>query len=145
MGTVPANPSATVTSRAQALLKLSNVSKTFESSTQRVAALQPIDLEVREGELVVFFGPSGCGKSTLLNLIAGFETPTSGEIVLEGKPVLAPGPDRLMLFQEPALFPWLNVIDNVLYGLKRQRRFRFRRKARHERARELLRMVHLDE
>src|SRR5262245_7998147 len=145
MGTTPVNPSATVTSRAQALLKLSNVSKTFESSTQTVAALQPINLEVREGELVVFFGPSGCGKSTLLNLIAGFETPTTGEILLEGKPVLTPGPERLMLFQEPALFPWLNVMDNVLYGLRRQRKFRFRRRLRHERARELLRMVHLDE
>src|SRR6266436_5150052 len=133
------------TSGPAVILKLTDVSKTFEMATQTVAALQPINLEVREGELVVFFGPSGCGKSTLLNLIAGFETPTTGEVVLEGKPVLAPGPERLMLFQEPALFPWLNVLDNVLYGLKRHRKFRFRRKLRHERARELLRMVHLDD
>src|SRR5262245_51095085 len=128
MGTTPGNPSTTVTSSARALLELSNVSKTFETATQKVAALRPINLEVREGELVVFFGPSGCGKSTLLNLIAGFETPSAGEIVLDGKPVLAPGPERLMLFQEPALFPWLNVMDNVLYGLKRHRKFRFKRK-----------------
>src|SRR5882672_9808686 len=132
-------------SQGRVLLKIVNVSKTFENPNQKIAALQPINLEVTEGEFVVFFGPSGCGKSTLLNLIAGFETPTTGEIVLDGQPVLKPGPDRLMLFQEHALFPWLNVIDNVLYGLRRQRKFRFRRKLRHERARELLRMVHLEE
>lgn len=132
-------------SEAPVILKLSDVSKTFESGTQRVEALQPISLEVREGEFVVFFGPSGCGKSTLLNLIAGFETPTTGQVTLEDQPVLKPGPDRLMMFQEPALFPWLNVLDNVLYGLKRQRKFRFKRKQRCDRARELLRMVHLDE
>jgi len=127
------------------LLKLTNASKTFQTATQNVEALQPINLEVTEGEFVVFFGPSGCGKSTLLNLIAGFERPTSGEIVLDGKTVLKPGPDSLMMFQEHALFPWLNVMDNVLYGLKRQRKFRFKRRLRQERARELLRMVHLDE
>jgi NitT/TauT family transport system ATP-binding protein len=100
---------------------------------------------VREGEFVVFFGPSGCGKSSLLNMIAGFETPTSGEITLEGTPISKPGPDRLMLFQEHALFPWLNVMENVVYGLKRQRKYRFKRKLRHQRARELLQMVHLNE
>src|SRR3954471_14982762 len=93
---------------AHVVLKLKNVSKTFELSSQTVAALQDINLEVREGEFVVFFGPSGCGKSTLLNLIAGFEEPTNGKIELEGKLVSKPGPDRLMLFQEHALFPWLN-------------------------------------
>src|SRR5256885_9909156 len=99
-------------------VKLENVSKEFVSPTQKVEALQPINLEVREGEFVVFFGPSGCGKSTLLNLIAGFERPSTGEIALEGKPVLKPGPERLMMFQEHALFPWLNVMENVLYGLR---------------------------
>ena len=127
------------------LLKLQDVAKTFESTTQKVEALLPVTLEVREGEFVVFFGPSGCGKSTLLNLIAGFEAPTSGTITLEGQPVVRPGPDRLMMFQEHALFPWLNVLDNVLYGLKRQRAFRFKRKSRRQRARELLKMVHMDE
>src|SRR6266571_705809 len=127
------------------LLKLQDVAKTFASTTQKVEALLPVTLEVREGEFVVFFGPSGCGKSTLLNLIAGFEAPTSGTITLEGQPVVRPGPDRLMMFQEHALFPWLNVLDNVLYGLKRQRAFRFKRKLRHQRARDLLQMMHLDE
>lgn len=128
-----------------AFLTLENVSKEFVSATQKVGALQPINLEVKEGEFVVFFGPSGCGKSTLLNLIAGFERPTTGVICLDGKPVLKPGPERLMLFQEHALFPWLDVMDNVLYGLRRHGKFRFRRKARYERAKELLRMVHLEE
>jgi NitT/TauT family transport system ATP-binding protein len=127
------------------MLKLENVSKTFEAQSQVVEALQPINLEVREGEFVVFFGPSGCGKSTLLNLIAGFETPTTGSILLAGVPVSKPGPDRLMLFQEHGLFPWLNVIDNVQYGLKRQGKLRFRPLLRHQRARELLQMVHLEE
>jgi NitT/TauT family transport system ATP-binding protein len=133
-------------SQAPVLLKLTDVSKTFASTTaQTVEALQPISLEVREGEFVVFFGPSGCGKSTLLNMIAGFEAPTTGEIVLDGKPVRGPGPDRLMMFQEHALFPWLNVMDNVMYGLKRQPGFRFKRRLRRQRARELLRMMHMEE
>ncbi len=128
-----------------AFLKLIDVAKTFASTTQQVEALQPINLEVNKGEFVVLFGPSGCGKSTLLNMIAGFETPTSGTILLEGQQVKRPGPERLMLFQEHALFPWLNVIDNVLYGLKRQKGFRLKRRARRQRARELLEMMHMQE
>ncbi len=127
------------------VLQLAGVTKTFTTGKQAVEALQPINLQVKAGEFVVFFGPSGCGKSTLLNLIAGFESPTSGQILLEGKPVSKPGPDRLMMFQEHALFPWLNVRDNVLYGLRRQRKYRFKRRVRNARASELLRMVHLEE
>jgi len=128
-----------------AKLRLTGVTKTFHSASQVVEALQPVDLEITEGEFVVLFGPSGCGKSTLLNLIAGFEEPSSGEITLDGRPVNGPGNDRLMLFQEHALFPWLNVIDNVMYGLKWEAGYRFRRKARRQKALELLRIVHLDE
>lgn len=124
-------------------LRLRGVSKTYTNGTQKVEALQPINTEIREGEFVVFFGPSGCGKSTLLNIIAGFEDVTEGEITLDGKPVEGPHHDRLMLFQEHGLFPWLNVIENVMYGLKRQ--FRFKRKARREKARQFLEMVHLSE
>jgi NitT/TauT family transport system ATP-binding protein len=127
------------------ILEAREASKTYENASKTIHALQPINLEVRQGEFVVFFGPSGCGKSTLLNMIAGFEGPTSGEILLEGKPIRKPGPDRLMLFQEHALFPWLNVMDNVLYGLKRHRKYWFKRKRQRERARELLAMVHLQE
>jgi NitT/TauT family transport system ATP-binding protein len=131
--------------KGKVLLKLTDVSKTFASTTQQVEALQPISLEVEEGEFVVLFGPSGCGKSTLLNMIAGFEAPTGGTILLEGKPVTRPGPDRLMLFQEHALFPWLNVIDNVMYGLKRQPGLWLKRKLRRQRARGLLEMMHMEE
>lgn len=127
------------------LLRAVQASKTFESATQTLAALQPIDLEIRQGEFVVFFGPSGCGKSTLLNMIAGFEEPTSGEIFLDGKLVGKPGPERLMMFQEHGLFPWLNVMDNVTYGLRRKPGYRFRRRARYERGRELLRMMNLQD
>jgi NitT/TauT family transport system ATP-binding protein len=132
-------------SSAVVKLRLSNVSKTFETGSQIVEALQPVDLEIHEGECVVLFGPSGCGKSTLLNMIAGFEEPSSGEVTLDGQPVGRPGSDRLMLFQEHALFPWLNVIDNVMYGLKWQRAYRFRRRRRREKAMELLKLMHLEE
>jgi NitT/TauT family transport system ATP-binding protein len=126
-----------------AKLKLTNVSKTYTSGTQKVHALQPVNAEIGEGEFVVFFGPSGCGKTTLLNIIAGFEDVTDGEITLDGRRVEGPHHDRLMLFQEHGLFPWLNVIENVMYGLKRQ--FRFRPKARRWHARAFLQMVHLEE
>src|SRR5437773_3591949 len=103
---------------APAKLRLANVTKTFKNAGQNVEALKPTSLEIREGEYVVLFGPSGCGKSTLLNLIAGFDEPSAGEIILDGQRVEGPANERLMMFQEHALFPWLNVIDNVMYGLK---------------------------
>jgi NitT/TauT family transport system ATP-binding protein len=124
-------------------MKLSQVSKTYSEGTQAVAALDPVNLEIREGEFVIFFGPSGCGKSTLLNIIAGFEDVTEGEITLDGRPVEGPHHDRLMMFQEHGLFPWLNVIQNVMFGLKRQ--FRFKPRARRAHARQFLQMVHLGE
>jgi NitT/TauT family transport system ATP-binding protein len=142
----PANPAPPPNEAGQNfILQINSLSKTFVSTTQTVDAVDAINLNVVAGEFVVFFGPSGCGKSTLLNMIAGFDSPTAGEIQLEGKPVTKPGPDRLMMFQEHALFPWLNVMDNVLYGLKRQRKYRFKRRMRVQRARELLKMVHLEE
>jgi NitT/TauT family transport system ATP-binding protein len=133
-------PAATVAA-PPVKLKLANVSKTYSNGTQSVSALEPVNLEIREGEFVVFFGPSGCGKSTLLNIIAGFETVSDGEITLDGEPVEGPHHDRLMMFQEHGLFPWLNVIQNVMYGLKRQ--FRFKPRARRARARQFLQMVQI--
>ena len=126
-------------------LCLTQVTKTFDGGGQKVEALRPIDLEVRAGEYVVLFGPSGCGKSTLLNMIAGFEAPTSGTISLEGRGVTRPGSDRLMMFQEHALFPWLSVIDNVQYGLLWQPGLRFRRGRRRQKALQLLALVHLED
>jgi NitT/TauT family transport system ATP-binding protein len=129
----------------QVKLRLINVTRTFEGAEQTVKALKPVNLEIKEGEFVVLFGPSGCGKSTLLNMIAGFDEPSSGEILLEGEPVNRPGNDRLMMFQEHALFPWLKLIDNVTYGLRWEPAYRFRRRRRLEKGMELLKLVHLEE
>jgi NitT/TauT family transport system ATP-binding protein len=137
------NPTAPTADPRPVKLKLTNISKTYTSQTQTVVALQPVNVEIRDGEFVIFFGPSGCGKSTLLNIIAGFEPATEGEITLDGAAVEGPHHDRLMMFQEHGLFPWLNVIDNVMYGLKRK--YRFKPTARREKAREFLQMVRLGE
>ena len=93
------------------MLKTAGLSKTFKNAAE--PALSDINLEITEGEFICIVGPSGCGKSTLLNLIAGLETPTAGSIILDDKEVKGPGADRVVMFQEPALYPWLNVIDNV--------------------------------
>jgi NitT/TauT family transport system ATP-binding protein len=88
----------------------------------KVTALSRIAFQVRDGELVALLGPSGCGKSTILNLIAGFLAPTSGSVLVFGNTVRGPGPERGVCFQEAALFPWLRVLDNVLFGPKAQGR-----------------------
>jgi NitT/TauT family transport system ATP-binding protein len=99
-------------------LTLRNVTKHFEGAVGRVTALEDISLDVREGEFLVLVGPSGCGKSTLLNLLAGLEHTNEGTILIGEDPVRLPGRDRLVMFQQDALFPWLNVLENVLFGLR---------------------------
>ena len=103
---------------APSKLVIEDVSKTFQSTSGSVLALDRVSLNVAEGEFVCLVGASGCGKSTLLNIIAGLERPDSGTVLADGKPVTAPGRERLVMFQEPALFPWLDVLGNVLFGLK---------------------------
>ena len=97
-------------------LQLKSISKVFENTTKE--SLSDISLEVQEGEFICIVGPSGCGKSTLLKLVSGLTTPSSGEIILDGNPVSKPGADRVMMFQEAALYPWLNVMQNVMFGLE---------------------------
>ena len=99
-------------------LLIQNVSKSFRGTAGGVLALDRVSLSVAEGEFVCLVGVSGCGKSTLLNIIAGLEKPDSGTVLADGKPVTGPGRERLVMFQESALFPWLDVLDNVLFGLK---------------------------
>jgi NitT/TauT family transport system ATP-binding protein len=89
-----------------------------------VTALTGVELSVADGEFVALLGPSGCGKSTLLNIVAGFEQPTGGRLSINGGPPRKPGPDRAVVFQESALFPWLTVRDNVTFGPRIQRRKR---------------------
>ncbi len=103
---------------APSKLAIENVSKSFRGASGPVLALDRVSLNVAEAEFVCLVGASGCGKTTLLNIIAGLEKPDSGTVLADGKPVTAPGRERLVMFQEPALFPWLNVLGNVLFGLK---------------------------
>ena len=83
-----------------------------------VTAVDHVTFEVRVGEFVCLLGPSGCGKTSILNVLAGLDEPTSGQALLDGRPIVGPGPDRAVLFQEPALFPWLTVAGNVELALK---------------------------
>ena len=95
-------------------LKIEDLSKNFGTTE----VLKKINLDIDEGNFLVLLGPSGCGKSTFLRILAGLEKPDGGEIMLDGKKLDDTGPERIMVFQEGALFPWLTVRDNVEYGLK---------------------------
>jgi NitT/TauT family transport system ATP-binding protein len=103
-----------------ARLAIDKVSKWFETSRGRVHALDNISLQITEGEFVCLVGPSGCGKSTLLNMIAGLELPGQGTVAAAGQPIKGPSRERMMMFQESALFPWLDAFGNVMFSLKRK-------------------------
>ncbi len=122
------------------LICLERVTKRFAARRGNFTALTDVSLEIRRGELVVLVGPSGCGKSTLLNLIAGLERPDEGRLLVGGRPVDGPGPDRAVMFQEHALFPWRTVFGNVAYPLERLGWPKERIRARVD---ELLKLVHL--
>jgi ABC-type nitrate/sulfonate/bicarbonate transport system ATPase subunit len=100
-------------------LSIQGVSRVFTSPKgQATQALTPVDFEVRENDFVTILGPSGCGKSTLLRIVAGLDQPTTGQVLLDGVPVQGPGADRGMVFQSYTLFPWLNVEQNIRFGLR---------------------------
>ncbi len=103
---------------APAKLVVEGVSKSFTTSRGKVQALDAATLHVSEGEFVCLVGPSGCGKSTLLNLIAGLDKPDAGILQMDGQRVTGPGRERMVMFQEHALFPWLDVMGNVMFSLK---------------------------
>jgi NitT/TauT family transport system ATP-binding protein len=113
----------------------------FDVGGTPFTAVAGVNLEVREREFVSLLGPSGCGKTTILNVVAGFVIPTRGRALLDGIPLMGPGPDRGVVFQQGALFPWLSLRDNIEYGLKIRN---VPTEQRRKRAEELMRLVHLD-
>src|SRR5687767_7711057 len=123
-------------------LSVASVSKLSKTSQGDVQALENISLQVKQGEFVCLVGPIGCGYSTLLNLMAGLEKPDSGKVMADGKEVTGPGFERMMMFQESALFPWLDAVGNVLFGLKLKPKLTS--KERHEVAEFYLKLVGLE-
>lgn len=99
-------------------LVIDQVGKVFNSKGGEMVALDRTSFKVKEGEFITILGPSGCGKSTILRIVAGLEEPSSGHVYLDGHEVKGPGPDRGMVFQSYTLYPWLNVEDNIAFGLK---------------------------
>lgn len=99
-------------------LKLKNISKEFSTKSRNIQVLKNINLEIPAGSFVSILGPSGCGKTTLLNIIAGFLQPSSGSVSIDNKPITKPGMDRVMIFQDNAVFPWLTVTQNIEFALE---------------------------
>ena len=123
------------------MIEICRVGKRFQSTSRGVtAAVREMSLTIDDGEFVCLVGPSGCGKTTLLNLIAGLEHPEDGDVRVGGKPVRGPGPDRGVMFQEAALFPWLSVAENVAFGMKELRVPRREREARTKKYLDLVKM-----
>jgi NitT/TauT family transport system ATP-binding protein len=128
----------------QQLVRFDGVTLTFPGASGRapIDVLRHVDLAIEPGEFIAIIGPSGCGKSTLLSLLAGYLTPSAGRVLFHGEPIAGPGRERMMVFQQPALFPWLTAADNIAFGLKL--------KANrgngvvHEKVDDLLRLVQLD-
>ena len=122
-------------------VRLNDICLSYKTQAgERLLALDHINLQVRPGEFVCIVGPSGCGKSTLLHLIAGLHSQTSGQILVDGKPVQGPGTDRIMIFQDHGLFPWLTVGENVEFGMKMKG---LPKAERLEKTRYYLQLVHL--
>jgi NitT/TauT family transport system ATP-binding protein len=148
-GVFHGKPSASVTAIPQRhatevivpKVALDGISLSYKTTSgERLLALDKINLEVKPGEFLCIVGPSGCGKSTLLHLIAGLHPQTSGKVLIDGTPVSGPGPDRILIFQELGLFPWLTVGGNVEFGLKMKN---VAKAEREEKVQYYLRLVHL--
>lgn len=121
-------------------LKIDNVNKIFNNDNKHHHVLKDISMNIEEGQFVSILGPSGCGKTTLLTIVAGFQTCDSGEITVNSEIVRKPGPDRAFVFQNYALFPWMNVGDNIRYPMKQQK---VPKEQREKRLNELLEMAQL--
>ena len=121
-------------------VEVQHVFKSFPHNGHRLPVLHDVSLTVAEGEFVCLLGPSGCGKSTLLHLIAGLERPDAGQVLVDGSPVTGPGPRRMVVFQDAALFPWLSVLGNVEFGL---RMANVPKRERHTQAIAYIKLVHL--
>lgn len=123
------------------MIEIDAVGKRFtQRDGNQFQVLEDVSFTINEGEFVSLLGPSGCGKSTILNLLAGFEKANEGSIKVNGESIKGPGPDRVVVFQEHGLFPWLTVLDNVAFGLKQRG---MGKKERNELAMEQIRAVHL--
>lgn len=123
-------------------LSIINVNKIYKNESGEIEILRDINFEVESGEFICIVGPSGCGKSTLVNIIAGLDNSTTGRVDLNNKEINSPGPDRAIVFQDFALFPWLTVIDNIELGMKIKG---IPKKERRKKALNYLAMVHLSE
>ena len=134
-------PLHTLEEMAVPKVALDRISLSYKTTSgERLLALDNVNLEVKPGEFLCIVGPSGCGKSTLLHLIAGLQAPTSGKVLVDGTPVSGPGTDRILIFQDLGLFPWLTVGGNVEFGMKMKN---IGKAEREDRAQYYLRLVHL--
>ncbi|QKY70041.1 ABC transporter ATP-binding protein [Lentibacillus sp. CBA3610] len=123
-------------------LSVNNVGKSFpRHGEEPLKALETINLPINQGEFISLLGPSGCGKSTLLSIMAGLTEPSSGSVSLENERITEPGPDKSMVFQEPALFPWMSVKENVTFPLRKK----LRKKEQESAVAHFLQMVHLSQ
>ena len=124
------------------ILQLQALGRVFRASHSFLTVLDDISFDVQAGEMICILGPSGCGKTTLLKILSGFLNPSAGSVLIHGRPVAGPGPDRCVVFQEDALFPWLTVAENIAFGL-RGKGVGWRRNKRHEMVDRYLELVGL--
>lgn len=128
--------------KPEPILQIKGLGRVFRANHSFLTVLDEICFDVQPGEMICILGPSGCGKTTLLKILSGFLTPSTGSALLRGEPIDRPGPDRCVVFQEDALFPWLTVAENIAFGLK-GKGLGWRRNKRHEMVDRYLELVGL--